>query len=140
MGNSPILSGWCSPASGHVGGLGGGVDDHAYGGCLPGTLGGQQDFISLRDWRTPGTDLYPERKCFIQISAQLYQRIACPPPPTFSAFSLLFFLIAPHSSVQYSVWGVYLSSQCLLLACELQEGRNCVLFTAVAPALRVFIE
>lgn len=31
---SPVLSDWCSPASGHVGGLGGRVDGHTYGGCL----------------------------------------------------------------------------------------------------------
>lgn len=74
----------------------------------PGTLDGQQDFTSLRDWRAPATEIYTQgKKCFIQISAQLHQRAASPAP--FSAFSLLFLFVALHS-VQYSVWGVYLSS------------------------------
>lgn len=63
---------------------------------LGGTLAGQRGFFPLRDWRALqgswNRGLHPERKGFIRISAQLYQRVVpLPAANTFYTFSLLYF-------------------------------------------------
>lgn len=113
-----LTSDWCSPASGHVGELGGRVDAHTYpaeGVCLFLVFAGwsaELYFSGLQDSAGLWEHRFVPRKKMLH--SNLYSAVpesSLPPcPSTFYTFSLLCF---SHSTSQgYTVLFVCLSSQC----------------------------